>query len=87
MKTIFHRDFEKDFKKLRSAAKEKARTQLRLFAEDPFNPILGNHPLKGKWKGYSSIDVGGDLRAIYKIISDDACLFTAIGTHAKLYGL
>lgn len=87
MKVFLGKHFEKDFEKLRPAAKEKARAQLRLFAEDPFNPALGNHPLKGKYKGYSSIDVGGDLRAIYKIIANDACLFGAIGTHAKLYGL
>jgi mRNA-degrading endonuclease YafQ of YafQ-DinJ toxin-antitoxin module len=58
-----------------------------VFVEDPFNPVLSNHALNGKYRAYRSINIGGDLRAVYKTIKTEEYLFVAIGTRAKLYGL
>ena len=86
MKILFHRNFERNYAKLRDSEKSKFKERLAIFAEDPFDPALGNHALKGKYRGYRSISIGGDLRAIYKNIGKESYLFAAIGTHAKLYG-
>ena len=86
MKILFHRNFEKNYVKLRVPEKNKFKERLAVFAEDPFNPTLGNHALKGTYRGYRSVSVGGDLRAVYKIIGNEEYLFVAIGTHARLYG-
>ena len=86
MKIFFHRDFKKSYAKLRTSDKKKFDGHLASFAEDPFAAALGNHALHGKYRGYRSINIGGDLRAIYKIIGNDEYLSAEVGTHAKLYG-
>lgn len=85
MKIRFHRNFEKQYKKLGANEKEKTKKRLALFIQDEFNPVLNNHPLKGKYKGYRSINITGDFRAIYKHISLDTRIFVAIDKHSNLY--
>ena len=85
MKIRFHKNFNKQYKKLRQAQKEKVQERLVLFLKDPFHLILGNHPLKGKYTGYRSINITGDLRAVYKFVSERECIFVAIDTHSSLY--
>jgi len=81
----FHREFTKRFKKLSVQQKRKFKERVALFAEDPFDPTLNNHALRGTYRGYRSINVTGDLRAIYKSDGDNA-LFVAIDSHSNLYG-
>lgn len=81
----FHKDFIKNFKKLPPKTKKKFQDRLILFEEDEFNETLNNHALKGIWLGYRSINVTGDIRAIYKKSSENV-LFVAIGSHSRLYG-
>lgn len=85
MKVCFHKNFDKQYKKLRQAQKDKVQERLVLFLKDPFNPILGNHPLKGRYTGYRSINITGDLRTVYKFISEQECVFVVIDTHSNLY--
>lgn len=81
----YHKDFLKSFKKLPSKIKEKFKERQLLFDEDEFDPILNNHALKGKWLGYRSINVTGDIRAIFKR-DTKSVLFVAIDSHSNLYG-
>ncbi len=74
MRALFHKDFKKRYKKLRA-----------IFLENPFDSLLNNHPLQGKYEGFRSINVGGDLRAIYEMAEKDVAYFIAIDTHSKLY--
>ena len=60
--------------------------RLRLFMTDPSAPILRIHPLKGKFSGYWSMNISGDLRAIYRRDGDEIVIFALIGTHSQLYG-
>jgi len=46
---------------------------------------LNNHPLKGKYADCRSINIGGDLRAVYKYTDENSCVFIKIGTHSELY--
>jgi len=64
MKIRFHKNFKKQYKKLNKKEQEKVQQRLELFLENPFHPQLNNHPLKGKYTDYRSIDITGDLRAI-----------------------
>lgn len=59
--------------------------RLALLEEDTHNPLLRNHLLQGKLKGYYSINITGDVRAIYMIIDDEIYLFDLIGSHSQLY--
>lgn len=85
MKIRFHKNFDKQYKKLNSERKKRVKQRLFLFLENPFHPLLGNHPLKGKYNGYRSINITGDLRAIYKFINEQECIFVTINTHSNLY--
>ncbi len=85
MKIRFHKNFEKQFNKLKTSEKKKAKERLQLFLENQFNPILENHPLKGKYVDYRSINITGDVRAIYKLLKEDECVFVAVDTHSNLY--
>lgn len=82
---IYHRDFKKNYKKLSPKLKEKLEEKLRLFSKDEFNPVLNNHALKGRWLGYRSINVTGDIRAIFKSDSETV-IFVTIDSHSNLYG-
>lgn len=79
-----HQDFKKSFDKLPKKIKEKFGERILLFELDQFNPVLNNHSLKGKYLGYRSINITGDLRAIYKKSSDEV-MFMAIDSHSNLY--
>lgn len=85
MKIKLHKNFKKQYKKLSESEKKKFKERRDLFLQDEFNPILNNHSLKGKYQGYRSINVTGDLRAIYKRETNVA-IFVIIGSHSRLYG-
>jgi len=85
MKIRFHKNFDKQYKKLKTAQKKQVKKRLALFLESPYYPLLANHPLKGKYKSYRSINITGNLRAIYKFINRQECIFVTIDTHSNLY--
>ncbi|MEK7118570.1 MAG: type II toxin-antitoxin system mRNA interferase toxin, RelE/StbE family [Patescibacteria group bacterium] len=85
MKHEFHRRFLKELAKLSLKHEERFYERLALFLNAPDHPLLHRHPLHGKYAGYWSIDVTGDLRAVYRI-QGYACVFTHIGTHHQLFG-
>lgn len=85
MTIIFRQEFKKSYKKLPSKVRTKAEDRLRLFSKDEFNPILNNHALTGEYKGFRSINISGDLRAVFKR-EKDSVLFVALDKHSNLYG-
>jgi len=84
MRIIPHRDFEKSVRRLTRAQQRRLGERLRLFASDPFTASLHNHALQGKYQGYRSINITGDIRAIYELLKRDVAHFVAIGTHSDL---
>lgn len=78
--------FKKQYKKLPVKFQAQFDTRLRIFVENPTDSRLRIHPLKGTYAGYWSMDVNGDVRALYLKQGDDIILFALIGTHSKLYG-
>lgn len=55
-----------------------------LFLDSPINPILNDHPLKGKKRNQRSFSITGDIRVVYFIEDGDA-YFLDIGTHNQVY--
>ena len=84
MKIKLAKSFDKDFKKLTPNQKNKFKQRKNLFIIDEFSSILNNHSLRGNYKGYRSINITGDLRAIYKY-SSNIIVFVAINSHSNLY--
>ena len=85
MNITLHKDFEKQFIKLNPSQQKKFRERRNIFLQEQFHPSLNNHALKGKYLGYRSINITGDLRAIYKKIGEDI-MFIDIDSHSNLYG-
>lgn len=85
MELLFHKDFLKRLKKLQPQDAQRVRERLQIFRLEPNHPILRNHSLKGKYKGYYSIDIKPDLRALYNVVSSTTVEFVLLGTHSQLY--
>jgi addiction module RelE/StbE family toxin len=81
----FTKDFSKQFKVLPQKQKERFYERLDLFKKNPHDKTLRDHALKGKYKGYRSIDIAGDLRALYYLKGDTIVIFGFIGMHSQLY--
>lgn len=81
----FTKGFTKQFKKLRTNQQEHFYERLELFKKNPHDRLLRDHALKGRHKGYRSIDIEGDLRALYYVKDDIVVVFALIGTHDQLY--
>ena len=56
-----------------------------LFQNNPQNPLLNDHPLKGDKRGLRAFSISGDIRVIYRLIDDDHALFLDIGSHNQVY--
>lgn len=86
MKVRFHKRFAKDYHHLDGKIQSAFDKRLQIFYTNPYQAKLCNHPLKGKWRGYRSINISGDFRAVYKEASEEEVIFVTIGTHSQLYG-
>lgn len=79
------KSFDKHYAKLGAKQKLQFKNRIKLFVQNPFDSALRNHPLKGKYLGYRSIDIAGDLRALYTVKGNDVIILGFIGTHSQLY--
>ncbi len=86
MEFKFAQRFKKQFKKLPNEIQVKFSERLDLFIEDKTHPLLRVHPLQGKFAGYWSINITGDIRALYREEGDEIIIFALIGSHSSLYG-
>jgi addiction module RelE/StbE family toxin len=85
MTISYSKNFLKQAKLLGPAQRKKLLERIETFSKNPIHPTLRNHQLKGKYKEYRSIDVIGDVRALYLQRANEA-IFDAVGTHSQLYG-
>lgn len=80
----YRRKFSKHYDKAPLKIREAFINRRELFLQDPFHPQLNNHQLSGKFKGFRSINITGDWRAIYSEYGD-TIIFEVLGTHSQLY--
>ncbi len=80
-----HKSFLRAYVKQPKKIKEKFKEKRDLFIEDMFHPILNNHSLTGTYDGCRSINITGDIRAIFYVKTDGGIVFINIGSHAELY--
>ncbi len=78
------RGFDKQYSRLNPKIKQQFKERLGRFSANPFDVTLKNHPLKGKYKHCRSINITGDIRAVYTV-EDGSVVFGFIGTHSQLY--
>ncbi|HBU07473.1 MAG TPA: hypothetical protein DEB09_05330 [Candidatus Magasanikbacteria bacterium] len=82
----FHKQFEKQLKKMNKKQQNIIKNKLKIFLLDPYQVQLNNHSLSGKYKNYRSINISGDLRMVFKLSDDgEEAFFVVIGNHNQLY--
>ncbi len=85
MRVDYTKNFLKQYKKLPKKIQTQFTGRLRLFATDQKDPLLKVHSLTGDYQGSSSLNVTGDIRAVFKMQVDGVALFVAIGSHSQQY--
>lgn len=80
----FARRFDKQLRRAPLDVEKAFQKRFEIFLKDSFHPLLNNHQLTGKFKGYRSINITGDWRAIFKE-KNDLIVFYVLGTHSQLY--
>lgn len=89
MNVKYSRHFQKQYKKAPGKIRKAVKVRIKLFLRNPIDSILNNHSLVGNLKGYKSINITGDWRAVYLVRTDEngnqVAYFEALGTHSQLY--
>jgi len=88
VKTKFTKSFKKQYQKAPNKIQKVFDRRLTLFVENQYDPLLKNHALSGKLRGYRSINITGDWRAIFiesRKGKQVIVIFILLGTHSKLY--
>jgi len=85
MRILFHSNFIKKYAKLSRSVQFQTDQRIVLFEENSLKPTLHTHKLKEIWKNHRSINITGDLRAIYKLLTTDTIQCVEIDTHSNLY--
>ena len=85
MKIILHKNFKKQYRKLKAGEKRKFKERKDIFLQNQFHPLLNNHALRGEYAGFRSINITGDLRALYKPMNKHTAYFIIIDTHGNLF--
>lgn len=86
IKIEYTKKFEKQYSKLSPKIREQFKERQRLWLNDPYNPQLRLHMLTGEYAGLYSINITGDIRALYQKVDNTYVIFGFIGTHSQLYG-
>lgn len=76
-------------KKIDVRVRKSVKERILLFSKNPNNPQLNNHSLRREYKGYKSINITADWRALYKemqLKEETIAYFVLLGTHDELYG-
>lgn len=84
MSIRLHKSFIKNYRSLSNSQRNRFKERRDIFLEDEFNPVLNNHSLGGKYQGYRSINITGDIRVIYKK-EREIVIFVTIASHSELY--
>ena len=86
MQIDFTKRFWKQYDKLPEKFQRQFDNRLKMLISTPGASELRIHALKGNYTGYWSMNVNGDLRALYLKRGDEIIIFALIGTHSQLYG-
>lgn len=85
MKLVYHPRFKKELRNFSPDVRVQFYERGSLLLDDRSHPMIKCHALHGKYKGFLSINITGDVRAIFYITQDEY-VFVRFGTHHQLYG-
>ncbi len=82
---IIAKKTKKKILKLSPKIKIALKHKIGIFYQNPYNQILNHHNLKGDRKGYTSINITGDIRLILYKVDPYTYLCVDIDNHNNLY--
>ncbi len=88
MKLLYKKSFIKSYNKYNQSIKNKVKARLSIFIENPFDERLHNHWLHGLHQWERSINITGDMRIIFKELSEwkyEIVELIDMWTHSQLY--
>lgn len=83
MRVIASSRFLRRARKLKPPRDALLRAALRRFAEDPQDPLLRTHKLRGDLDGYWASRVDDDLRVLFRW-GGETCFLVGLGTHDEV---
>ncbi|MBI5222090.1 MAG: type II toxin-antitoxin system YafQ family toxin [Candidatus Magasanikbacteria bacterium] len=82
MEILYSSKFAREYKKLPKHIKDIAEEHEFIFRENPFDPKLKTHKLKGKLSGFLSFSIGYKYRIIFEFAKDkNTVYFHSAGAH------
>lgn len=81
MEISTHPRFDKHYRKLPKAIKEKAKEKEEIFRWFPFDPSLRTHKLHGKDKGAWGFWIDFHYRVKFMFVTESKVLFLDVGLH------
>jgi mRNA-degrading endonuclease YafQ of YafQ-DinJ toxin-antitoxin module len=82
MKIIYSSKFAREYKKLPNNIKNIAEEQEIVFRQDPYDPQLKTHKLKGKLSGFLSFSIAYKYRIIFEFAQDkNTVYFHSVSDH------
>jgi mRNA interferase YafQ len=85
----FKRSFKRSVRR-KPELKDKIEHALNLLIENPFNPVLHTHKLKGDLAGSWACTIDFEYRIVFEFVKDsetgeEMILLEAVGTHDEVY--
>lgn len=82
MEIIYSSKFAREYKKIPEQVKRLAEKKEDIFRNNPFDPKLRTHKLKGKFNGFLSFSIGYKYRIIFEFSKNKKQIyFHSIGDH------
>ncbi|TRZ80941.1 type II toxin-antitoxin system mRNA interferase toxin, RelE/StbE family [bacterium] len=82
MEIIYSSKFAREYKKLSKTIRNIAERREKIFRQNPFDPKLETHKLKGKLSGFLSFSIGHKYRIIFEFSKDKKTIyFHSVGSH------
>jgi len=73
--------FVRAYKKLSENIKSRAKQQEKIFLDNPFDPRLKTHKLKGELKDFWSYSINYQYRILFRFINHNEVIYYDVGTH------
>lgn len=82
MRIIYSSKFAREYKKLPNEIKDLAEKQEKIFRNNPLDPRLKTHKLKGPLKDFLAFSIGYKYRIIFEFGDNrDQVYFHSVGDH------
>ncbi|MFA6099386.1 MAG: type II toxin-antitoxin system mRNA interferase toxin, RelE/StbE family [Patescibacteria group bacterium] len=82
MEIVYSSQFAREYKKLSDSIKDNAEKQEIIFRDNPTDPRLKTHKLKGRLRGFLSFSIGFRYRIIFEFSKDKKRVyFHSVGDH------